>query len=305
MGILLAIAALIGASPLSARVIQVDIGGIVQPVSVGIVSAAMARAEAERAEAVILRLDTRGGLPEAAREIVDRISLSSVPVILWSGAGGALPVEAGDAAALVGAITAHGGGNEEAPNAEAVLRRLDGREIVRADGSRLTLRFGAGTAIETFRPGLRARILSAIADPNIALALVGLGAMGIYAECLAPGLVIPGVLGAILALPGVYALAMFPIGGVGVALLGAGMALLVFEARLATRGILTAGGAMALLPGAMFLIDTSDPSLRIRFGVALAVTLPFAVVTSFLFSTAARARRNKAVTGVAAMPQQQ
>jgi membrane-bound serine protease (ClpP class) len=109
-------------------------------------------------------------------------------------------------------------------------------------------------------------------------------------------------LGAILLLLGFAALAMFPIGSLGAALSILGLTFFVLEAKFATHGILTAGGAIALLLGAMLLIDTQDPALRVRFSMALAVTIPFALITSFLLSIAMRARRNKVVTGVEAMP---
>lgn len=187
-----------------------------------------------------------------------------------------------------------------APDPSALLRALDGREITRFDGRRQALHF-ANESIEDFEPTIRQRLLSAIADPNIALLLLVLGALGIYAEFSSPGLVLPGVLGAISFLLGLTALAMFPIGWLGAALVILGLTFFLLEAKFATHGILTAGGAIALLLGALMLIDTSDPALRIRFSMALAVTLPFALITSFLLSVAVRARRNKVVTGMEAL----
>src|SRR5438552_18839596 len=68
-----------------------------------------------------------------------------------------------------------------------------------------------------------------------------------------------------------------------------------------THGVLTGGGAIAMLLGSLMLIDTSVPELRIHWSTALGVTLPFALITSFLLSIALRARRNKVVTGAEAM----
>jgi membrane-bound serine protease (ClpP class) len=152
-----------------------------------------------------------------------------------------------------------------------------------------------------FQPTLRQKILSAIADPNIALLLLVLGALGVYAEFSIPGAIFPGAIGAILLLLGFAALAMFPIGWLGATLCILGLTFFVLEAKFTTHGILTAGGAIALLLGAMLLIDTNDPALRVHFSMALAVTLPFALITSFLLSIAVRARRNKVVTGLEAM----
>ena len=179
--------------------------------------------------------------------------------------------------------------------------RLSTGEKSRASsGSKQTLHL-AGAVIEDFEPTLRQRILSAIADPNIALLLLVLGALGIYVEFSSPGMVLPGVLGAISFLLGLAALAMFPIGWLGAALSILGLAFFVLEAKFATHGILTVGGAIALLLGALLLVDTNEPALRIRLSMAIAVTIPFALITSFLLSIAVRARRNKVVTGMDAM----
>lgn len=365
---ILLIAALLAANTLCARVIQVDVTGIVHPITVEVISSALAQAEAEHAEAVVVRLSTPGGLLDSTREIVELVFHASVPVIMWVGPAGARAASAGfflleagdvaamspgtntgashpvsssganldsvmnqkienDTAALMRTIAAHRGRNVDAaektvrasvsyteaealdqhlidltaPDTAALLRALNGREITRFDGRKQTLHF-ADLKVAVFEPTLRQRILSAIADPNIALLLLVLGALGIYAEFSSPGLVLPGVLGAILLLLGLAALALFPIGWLGATLAILGLAFFVMEAKFATHGILTAGGAVALLLGALMLIDTNDPALRIRFSTALGVTLPFALITSFLLSIAVRARRNKVVTGMESMP---
>lgn len=182
----------------------------------------------------------------------------------------------------------------------ALLRQLDGREIKRFDGRAQTLHF-QGAGIVPYRLSLRERVLSAIADPDIALLLLILGALGIYAEFSSPGLIAPGVIGSMLALLGLTALALFPIDWLGVALILLGLIFFALEAKLGAHGILTAGGAIAMLLGSVMLIDTSVPELRIRWSTALALTLPFALITSFLLSIALRARRNKVVTGTEAM----
>ena len=65
--------------------------------------------------------------------------------------------------------------------------------------------------------------------------------------------------------------------------------------------MLTRVAPLRMLLGALMLIDTNVPGLRIHWSTALAVTVPFALITSFLFTIALRARRNKVVTGQGAM----
>jgi membrane-bound serine protease (ClpP class) len=187
-----------------------------------------------------------------------------------------------------------------APNEQALLKQFDGHEVTRFDGRHQTLHLADG-AIELYRPSARQRLFMAIADPNIALLLLVLGALGVYAEFSSPGLIAPGVIGAILVLLGLTALSMFPIDWLGAALMILAFVFFILEAKFATHGVLTAGGAIAMLLGAVMLIDTSVPELRIHWSTALAVTVPFALITSFLFTIALRARRNKVVTGQGAM----
>lgn len=362
-----AIAALLYPAPLPARVLQVDIDGIIHPVTSHVLTSAIAQAERDHADAVLIRLSTPGGLMDATRDIVEQMFRCPVPVIVWTGPSGARAASAGfflleagdiaamapgtntgashpvlatggemdpvmkskvenDAAALMRTIAAHRGRNEPAAektvresasytdrealdqhlidliasDPESLIKQLEGRQITRFDGRKQTLHF-ADSAVDLYKPSLRERVLLAIADPNIALLLLVLGALGIYLEFSSPGLVAPGVVGAILALLGLTALSMFPIDWLGAALMILGLAFFVLEAKFATHGILTTGGAIALVLGAVMLIDTNVPELRIRWSTAIGLAIPFALITSFLFSIVIRARRNKVVTGVEGM----
>jgi membrane-bound serine protease (ClpP class) len=364
---LAAIAALLCAAPLSARVLQVDIDGIVHPVTSRVIASATAQAERTHADALLIRLSTPGGLMDATRDIVEQIFRSPVPVIVWTGPSGARAASAGfflleaadiaamapgtntgashpvlsggtqmdplmktkvenDAAALMRTITTHRKRNGEAaekavrestswteeealaahlidliaPDPAALVKQLEGRPITRFDGRQQTLHF-ADPGIDVYKPSLRERLLLSIADPNIALLLLVLGALGIYLEFSSPGLIAPGVVGAILALLALSALAMLPIDWLGAALMILGLTFFILEAKFVSHGVLTIGGAIALALGAVMLVDTSIPELRVRWSTALGLAIPFALITSFLLSIALRARKNKVVTGVEGM----
>jgi membrane-bound serine protease (ClpP class) len=352
---------------LRAQVLQVDVNGIISPVTTRVISSAITQASHDHASAVLIRLSTPGGMLDSTRDIVEQILHSPVPVIAWTGPSGARAASAGfflleaadiaamapgtntgashpvlsdgapmdptmktkvenDTAALMRTITTHRGRNVQAaektvresvsytesealdqhlidvvaPDPAALIRDLNGREITRFDGRKQTLNL-SNPAIQIFVPSLRDRILQMISDPNIALLLLILGALGIYVEFSSPGLVAPGVVGAIFALLALTALSMFPIDWLGAALMIVGIVFFVLEAKFVTHGILTAGGAVALALGAVMLIDTGNPDLRIRWATALGLAIPFALITTFLFSIAVRARRNKVVTGIASM----
>ena len=183
-----------------------------------------------------------------------------------------------------------------APNERELLAQLDGRVVTRFDGTTQTLHT-AGAEIETYQPNLRERIVAAVADPNIALVLLVLGALGIYVEFSSPGLIAPGVIGAIMVLLGLSALAVLPINWLGAALLLLALTLFVLEAKFTSHGILGIGGAVAMVLGAIMLVDSPIPEMRIHWPTAVAVTLPFSIITVMLATLALRARRNKVETG--------
>jgi membrane-bound serine protease (ClpP class) len=73
--------------------------------------------------------------------------------------------------------------------------------------------------------------------------------------------------------------------------------LFALEAKFVSHGVLTAGGIASLTMGGFLLVDGPIPEMRVKLIVALAISLPFGLITAFLMSIAWRARRNKIVTG--------
>jgi membrane-bound serine protease (ClpP class) len=187
-----------------------------------------------------------------------------------------------------------------APGEKQLLAELDGRTVTRLDGTVTTLHT-AGAEIVEYQRTWRQRLISAIADPNIALILLVLGALGIYIEFTSPGVIAPGVFGGILVLLGLSAISVLPINWLGAALLLLAFTLFALEVKFASHGVLGAGGALAMVLGAVMLVDSPIPELRIHWLTALAVTLPFSAITVFLLTLAMRARRNKVETGVEGM----
>jgi membrane-bound serine protease (ClpP class) len=183
-----------------------------------------------------------------------------------------------------------------APDEERLLAALDGRTVTRFDGRSETLHT-AGAAIEIYQRSLRQKIISAIADPNIALVLLVIGALCVYIEFSSPGLIAPGVIGAILVLLGLSAISVLPINWLGAALLILSFALFVLEAKFASHGILGIGGAISMVLGAVMLVNSPIPEMRVHWGTAIALAVPFSAITVFLLSLIMRSRRSKVVTG--------
>ena len=140
---------------------------------------------------------------------------------------------------------------------------------------------------------LRQSIISALADPNLALLSVTAGLLCIYLEFCRPGTVAPGAIGGILILLGIYSFSNLPINWTGVALLALSAALIVMEVKFAAHGLLGVAGALAMTFGAAMLVDSPLAAPRIRWTMAIGVSLPVSAVTLFLLKIAVRAKRNK------------
>ena len=90
--LLAVLAASVSAAP---KVIAVNVGGVVHPVTVEIIGHAIDQAARENASAVLMRLNTPGGLLDATREITSRIVASRVPVIAYVTPSGGRAASAG------------------------------------------------------------------------------------------------------------------------------------------------------------------------------------------------------------------
>ena len=130
-------------------------------------------------------------------------------------------------------------------------------------------------------------LLAALADPNFVLTLLALGVLGVCWELSRAGLVVPGVVGSVLVVLALGSPAAKTFDVRGVVLVAASLVCFVAEAALRSRGLLTAGGMVAMMAG-LRMLDGG-----IGWGMALATTGPFSLLISFLLSVAFEARRSK------------
>jgi len=151
--------------------------------------------------------------------------------------------------------------------------KLDGRAVVRPDGRKVALKTGSVRVVE-YQPTLRERAVSLVADPNLSFLLLVAGGLLLYIEFTIPGLILPGVSGAILALLALMSLSVLPINMAGAALLLLAVVLFALEVKIVSHGVLGAGGAVAMALGAMLPIEGA-PGLRYRPCTERAVSPPF------------------------------
>ena len=343
-------------------VLKLVLADTIQPVTAAQLDRTFARASDIGAKAVLVQLDTPGGLLDSTRTMAGAILSSRIPVIFYVGPAGARAGSAGfflleaadvaamapgtnagaahpvselgkmdetmaakitnDAEAFLRSYVTRRGRNAEAAqeaihashsysaqealdqhlidlianNESQLLAQIDGREITRMDGSKLTLHL-AGAHVETLDPTLRERLLSWLVNPNIALLFLVGGALLIYLEFNTPGTIVPGALGTLMVLLAVFGLNLLPVRYTAVLLLVAALALLVLEAKIGGHGALATAGIVSLAFGTLTLVAAPVPEMAVNPWVAIALSLAFGGITVFLVRIAVRARRSKARLG--------
>lgn len=362
-----------------APVIVLDVKGAIGVGTGHMLEEGFARARAERAGLIVLRMDTPGGLVSATRDIIQAILASPIPVAVFVTPGGARAASAGtyiayaahvaamapgthlgaatpvqmgapgappsqprdkdkpaegeggamerkvlnDAIAYLRSLAQLRGRNaewaekavrdaatltaEEAAREKVVdlvagsvgdlLDRLDGRTVRTAEGERTLATRHARVIVA--EPSLKARLLAVITDPNIAFILLMIGIYGIIFEFWSPGLAGPGIVGAICLVVGLMALSLMPLNFAGVALLAAGLAMMVAEALTPGVGVLGLGGIVAFVIGGLFLFDPAgaDIDFAVAWPVVLAAAATNALLVVGVLGMILRVRGRKVATG--------
>jgi membrane-bound serine protease (ClpP class) len=347
--------------------VEIKLDMMIHQVSAEYVERGIRYANEQNADAILLELDTPGGLVTATQEIVQAIYASHAPVIAYVAPSGASAASGGFFVLLAGdlAVMAPGtntgashpvdllGGDSDktmsekiesdlasyirsiaqkrgrnvalaedavrksasftdkealegklidavASSPQDIFARYDGKPVGRFNGVTTTLHL-ADADVETYPMTRIEALLVWVADPNMAFLLGVIGLACLYLEFTHPGMVLPGVIGAISLVLALYAFNFVPINYAGVLLIITAMALFALEAKVTSHGVLAAGGILAMVLGAMILVKSPWPEARIHLPTALGVALPFAFITIILLRFAIAGKRRKAVTGETGM----
>ncbi len=183
-----------------------------------------------------------------------------------------------------------------------LVSRLDGRKLSRVGGGEATLHL-RGFRIEERPMGRMERLLGVVSHPNVAYVLFLVGLVGLYFELSTPGAVLPGVAGGIALLLALYAFSVLPVNLAGVALILFGILLFVAEIKVASHGVLSVGGAIALVAGSLLLFSGKGDAAGYRVDLAIIVpglAMALAIVGLLTWKTI-QLRRAPARTGLSAM----
>ena len=343
------------------RVLVASLEDDINPVSQQFLQTQVKRAESGGYDALVVELDTPGGLGTSMRAIVKSFLASPVPVIVYVSPGGSSADSAGavigqaadvlamapqtnigsstpittngtdfskdlrrkivnDAAAYIAELAREHGRNAAAsesmvrdaanfgareaaaknivdvvaPTLPALLQQIDGT-VTTPKG--LTLHT-AGASIDTVQMSFWQRALDTLIDPNIIALMLSLGIVGLLVELWNPGLVLPGTVGAISLIVGLYGLQVLPVSAAGVLMLLLSLGLFVTDALVTSHGALTLAGAVTFVIGALMLFDPAGPAYQVSLWTAVAIAGTLALLLGFALSRIVKARRNPVEVGV-------
>ncbi|MHB8791796.1 MAG: NfeD family protein [Thermoleophilia bacterium] len=185
----------------------------------------------------------------------------------------------------------------KADSLDSLLAQLDGYST-RAKGITIET---TDLSVNEAGKNLKEEFMSLLFNPNVAYLLFIYGLIAIIYEFVHPGIGFGGVSGTIALLLSLYSLYMLPVSYTGLALIIAGVVMLVMELYLTSHGALSVGGVVCLILGSFFLFDSSAPFLRVAWPVNVALALTAVVFFVLIASKIMKARRMPARTGQNAM----
>ena len=352
--------------PATPHVDLISIDGSINPAVDDFIREGIARAKNNGARALIVQLDTPGGLLTSTRTIVKEMLGAQVPVMVWVGPSGAGAGSAGvfiTLAAHVAAMApgtnigaAHpvsGGGQEVkgvmgekienftasfsesiaqkrgrntewaiqavrksvaitetdalkknvidivAKDVDDLLKQADGRKVD-LDGKAHVLAL-KDAKVNRHEMSLKQKVLNILADPNISYLLMMAGLLGLYMEFSHPGVIFPGVAGAICLLLALASFQLLPLNYTGLTLIALGVGLLVAEMFVPSFGVLGIGGIIALAIGSLLLFNTENSDLAVDKSIVFTAVGTVGTIMLGLSYLVFRTQQSKPTMGMDAL----
>jgi membrane-bound serine protease (ClpP class) len=180
-----------------------------------------------------------------------------------------------------------------------LLQQLQGRKVKAMD--REMVLETRGLAVRSIVPDWRTRVLLILTHPTIAYGLLLVGIYGLLLEGYNPGAVLPGVVGALALLLGLYGLQLLEVNYAGLALMALGVGLIVAEFFMPAFGSLGVGGLAAFVIGSIMLFDNRASGPRVALPLIVGIAVAGGLVILTIGWLAARARRRPLFSGVETM----
>ncbi|MFA6315784.1 MAG: NfeD family protein [Elusimicrobiota bacterium] len=168
----------------------------------------------------------------------------------------------------------------EAASLTELLKAVDGRKLTDFPKPLRT----AGAIVERFPMSGRQRLLAAVCDPNVAMLLMSIGGAGILIELYSPGLILPGVVGAVSLVLAFYSFQTLSASYAGVLLIMLGMLFLLLELKITSYGLLALSGAASVMFGSMMLFKDPAGGISVSYSaVASSLVTLLAIFAGLLY----------------------
>jgi membrane-bound serine protease (ClpP class) len=181
------------------------------------------------------------------------------------------------------------------PDLDSLLTEINGWEITLDGGAVVTLET-EDVSIQHIDMSWMEDFLYAITDPNIAYVLLSLATLGLFVEISNPGLVFPGVAGAICLVLALYSLGNLPVNIAGIILVAGAFGLFIAEVFTESFGLLTAGGITALVLGSLILFK-GGPLFQVNPWLVGTIAFIIAAAIAFIISRVVASHRRQPTTG--------
>ncbi len=181
-----------------------------------------------------------------------------------------------------------------ANNQQELMQKLDGFQV---KGPKAQTLHTAGIPVVKRDMPFQYDLLELLVNPTVAYLLLTAGFFGIAIEFFSPGMVAPGVLGAIALLLGFYGTAQLPVNAVGVLLFVVAIVLFILELKIGGHAIFAIGGIAALIASGLLLFNTGNGVFSIDVPVVIAAAAILGGLTMFVVSKAVQARHGPVSTG--------
>ena len=174
-----------------------------------------------------------------------------------------------------------------------LLDQLDGREVM--VGSQEFTLHTRGATVTHIPMTFVEQLLSILINPNVAFILLTLGVNGLIFELSSPGGYVAGIVGAVCLLLSLYAIQVLSVNYMGLALIALAFVLFVLDIKAPTHGVLTAGGIVTFVLGALILFNS--PYYAVSKGLIFSVALATGAFFAFVVAKALRAQKWHVTTG--------
>ncbi|MEK7841992.1 MAG: NfeD family protein, partial [Deltaproteobacteria bacterium] len=182
-----------------------------------------------------------------------------------------------------------------AQDKKALLEAIDGKKVEVVSGEKILKT--AKAEIKDIEMGLRHRILNAITNPNVAYILMMIGLIGLYFELSNPGLILPGVVGAICLVLAFYAFQTLSVNYAGLLLIGLAVLFFIAEIKVMSYGLLTVAGIIALTLGSLMLFESPLPFMQVSLWVILPMVISITVIFLGAMYYGLKIRHKKPISG--------